>query len=214
MAISSSSRGLRPGVCTSTTRPANPYDGMVIYETDTDKVAVYDVNAWVYKTGTVHAAPVAPGLVFISSTTCVNSLATQINNCFSSTYDNYTIQFTGITGGSSYGSSVQARLGTAGTPDTGSGYKKGDSSGWGSSATQWSIMNVPNTAGLNMSFTMTLYVPNQARPTSGTGEYLYYDSSAYLLGFYKTLNTQYTDFTLITPSFTGGSIKVYGWQKS
>ena len=50
MAISSSSRGLRPGVCTSTTRPANPYDGMVIYETDTDKVAVYDVNAWVYKT--------------------------------------------------------------------------------------------------------------------------------------------------------------------
>lgn len=52
MAISSSSRGLRPGVCTSTTRPSNPYDGMVIYETDTDKVAVYDVNAWVYKTNT------------------------------------------------------------------------------------------------------------------------------------------------------------------
>ena len=65
MAISSSSRGLRPGVCTSTTRPSNPYDGMVIYETDTDKVAVYDVNAWVYKT----AASVAGSIVQVVSAT-------------------------------------------------------------------------------------------------------------------------------------------------
>jgi hypothetical protein len=56
MTISATSKGLKNGVCTSTNRPANPYDGMMIYETDTDKVAVYDVNAWVYKTGT--AAPI------------------------------------------------------------------------------------------------------------------------------------------------------------
>lgn len=28
--------------CTSTTQPANPYDGMPIYETDTDRILVYD----------------------------------------------------------------------------------------------------------------------------------------------------------------------------
>lgn len=42
----------RPGVCTSTTRPASPYDGQLIYETDTDRVASYNGSAWVYLTGT------------------------------------------------------------------------------------------------------------------------------------------------------------------
>ena len=50
MTISATTQGLRPGVCTSTNRPAVPFDGMLIYETDTNRVAVYDTNAWVYKT--------------------------------------------------------------------------------------------------------------------------------------------------------------------
>lgn len=37
---------IRPGVCTSSTRPASPYDGQVIYETDTDQMLVYDSTAW------------------------------------------------------------------------------------------------------------------------------------------------------------------------
>ena len=50
MTISATTRGLRPGVCTSTSRPGSPYDGQLIYETDTNRVAVYDSSAWVYKT--------------------------------------------------------------------------------------------------------------------------------------------------------------------
>ena len=37
---------VKPGVCTSSTRPASPYDGQMIYETDTDKVLVYNGSAW------------------------------------------------------------------------------------------------------------------------------------------------------------------------
>lgn len=37
----------QPGVVTSTTRPATPYEGQVIYETDTNRVLVYDASAWV-----------------------------------------------------------------------------------------------------------------------------------------------------------------------
>lgn len=33
-------------VCTSTTRPSSPYEGQVIYETDTDKVRAYNGSAW------------------------------------------------------------------------------------------------------------------------------------------------------------------------
>lgn len=50
MTISATTQGLRAGVCTSTSRPSVPFDGMLIYETDTNRVAVYDTNTWVYKT--------------------------------------------------------------------------------------------------------------------------------------------------------------------
>ena len=47
MAISNNSTGLRPGVCTSSTRPTAPYEGQHIYETDTDIEYVWSGSAWV-----------------------------------------------------------------------------------------------------------------------------------------------------------------------
>jgi hypothetical protein len=41
-----SSSQIKPGVCTSITRPASPYEGQVVYETDTDKVLVWNGAAW------------------------------------------------------------------------------------------------------------------------------------------------------------------------
>ena len=109
MAISSSSRGLRPGVCTSTTRPANPYDGMVIYETDTDKVAIYDVNAWVYKTGTSH---VNSALVRIDTTTVSAQNTVTLSNVFSSTYHSYMFTISNLSGSDEV---IRATLGTTAT---------------------------------------------------------------------------------------------------
>jgi len=43
-----SSRVLTPGVCTSTTRPASPYEGQAIYETDTDKTLIWNGSTWMY----------------------------------------------------------------------------------------------------------------------------------------------------------------------
>ena len=37
---------VKPGVCTSSTRPASPFDGQVIYETDTNRALVWDGSAW------------------------------------------------------------------------------------------------------------------------------------------------------------------------
>ena len=48
MAINSLSTGFRPGVCTSGTRPTAPYEGQVIYETDTDKTLVWNGSAWLF----------------------------------------------------------------------------------------------------------------------------------------------------------------------
>jgi hypothetical protein len=41
-----SSRLIQPGVCTSTTRPASPFEGQYIYETDTDQTLVWNGSAW------------------------------------------------------------------------------------------------------------------------------------------------------------------------
>ena len=46
MGISNASNGLRSGVCTSSTRPTAPYEGQMIYETDTDRVLVWNGSAW------------------------------------------------------------------------------------------------------------------------------------------------------------------------
>lgn len=37
---------VKPGVCTSATRPAVPYDGQVVYLTDTDQTIVWDGTQW------------------------------------------------------------------------------------------------------------------------------------------------------------------------
>ena len=46
------SAGLKPGVCTFATRPSNPYEGQMIYETDTDMVAIWNGTAWRYISAT------------------------------------------------------------------------------------------------------------------------------------------------------------------
>ncbi len=38
---------VKAGVCTFSTRPSNPYEGQMIYETDTDNVLVWNGTAWI-----------------------------------------------------------------------------------------------------------------------------------------------------------------------
>ena len=61
---------LRPGVCTSTSRPSAPFDGQLIYETDTDRIAVWDNGSWVYKT------PASTLITAIDSATVATSQTT------------------------------------------------------------------------------------------------------------------------------------------
>ena len=47
MSVSNLSSSSRPGVCTSTTRPVNPYSGQTIFETDTSRILAWSGSAWV-----------------------------------------------------------------------------------------------------------------------------------------------------------------------
>ena len=46
MAISNQTTGIRPGVCTSTTRPSNPYVGQLVFETDTFVLKYWNGTTW------------------------------------------------------------------------------------------------------------------------------------------------------------------------
>ena len=59
---------VKPGVCTSSTRPASPFDGMVVYETDTNVVSVYDGAAWVGVGGKVAQVVQATYAIAVSTT--------------------------------------------------------------------------------------------------------------------------------------------------
>jgi hypothetical protein len=87
-----SSRLIQPGVCTSTTRPASPFEGQAIFETNTDRMLIWNGTAWV--------VPNAPaqnptGLELISSSTFSNQSFVETTG-FSSTYEWYQINFSGL----------------------------------------------------------------------------------------------------------------------
>jgi hypothetical protein len=52
---------IKPGVCTSTTRPASPYTGQVIYETDTNLQYSWNGSSWIK--GATLASPTFTGTV-------------------------------------------------------------------------------------------------------------------------------------------------------
>jgi hypothetical protein len=41
---------IKPGVCTSSTRPTAPYVGQLVFETDTNRIAAFTASGWVYQT--------------------------------------------------------------------------------------------------------------------------------------------------------------------
>jgi hypothetical protein len=79
--------GLQPAVCTSTTRPAAPYEGQMIYETDTNRLVLYNGSSWVYIADT----DTPPGLELITTASWATGGTLSINNCFTSTFSSYRI---------------------------------------------------------------------------------------------------------------------------
>jgi len=206
------SSAIKPGVCTSTTRPSVPFEGQLIYETDTDRVAAYNGSAWVY----THSS----GLVLISSTTIGNAVASvTVSNAFSETYDNYKIIISG--GVASTATYLKLTLGATAT----NYYYAGvfTSANWGLSLAGDSAANAAHFVGggattTSLSGSIELFAPNLAKAT--TYNTIYSDmrtaGTQQFYGGYLNNSTQYTAFTLTTAAgtVTGGTIRVYGYANS
>jgi hypothetical protein len=87
---------VKPGVCTSTTRPGSPYVGQIIYETDTTLAKVWTGSAWVeYPPSKANtASPTFTGTVTLPTTVASGVLTATAQPSFLATR-NGNLSYTG-----------------------------------------------------------------------------------------------------------------------
>ncbi len=220
MAISNNARGSQPGVCTSTTRPTAPYEGQMIYETDTDLTYVWGGSAWQQVSG--GTAVGNSGLVYIGSITTTATVI-YLDGVFTSKYDNYlcTFQNTSV----SVTGTCHWRVRASTTPLT-SNYRWGSTayyydSGTGFSYSTTSAAGIPFSVGSGTSYgsgVLTIMNPALASKTTtisdGTSDYSNY--VGFNLRGYVNNTTAYDGIQVYQDA--GGSItgtlRVYGMRQA
>jgi hypothetical protein len=130
---------------TSSTRPASPFDGQIISETDTDTLQIYKGSAWGSPNGFI---PIAPTSVTVGSgtgTASSNGVVTftgattvLLNGIFSSSYTNYRIVFQGY--GVSNANNMRGRISLAGSVVTTGTYTSGFIAVDYSSSASWTFI--------------------------------------------------------------------------
>ena len=232
MAISQASgnAGLNPGIYTSSTRPASPADGLVISETDTDSLKVYNGTSWIGVGGLV---PVIPTSVAVGSGSATASALGQVtftgassvslNGVFSSAYTNYRIMYSRDSGSATAYQMYRIRSG--GTDLSSASYSMASylvrSEGTSNvdtvstSATN-AIIGYAN-SGQGCASQLDIFSPFLARVTINTGLFHFEDSTAVrLVHFGAQVNntSSYDGISIYQNTGTAtGTISVYGYNK-
>jgi hypothetical protein len=205
-------------VVTSTTRPLAPFEGQVIYESDTDRVLVWNASAWVAPNSTT-ANP--PGLELVGISEFTGTSIVELNNVFSSSYDSYKV-VSAWWGSANTNTQFRFHTGTN-TPDTNTlyyrygAYYAGGS--WinfannGENQMFWGNHN--STSGIASVTEITFN--NPFRSDSRTvAQHQHWDASSGLLAHFASQHVNYTSFTgfRVYPSSgtITGSISVYGYR--
>ena len=215
------SAGLKQGVCTSTTRPSNPFEGQMIYETDTDLTLIWGGTAWQQVSG--GTAVGNSGLVYITQANLTGS-SVDIASCFSATYDSYLLQFSNTKTSSALITGWQLLNGA--TPITTATYNTQRAS---LQTAAWSLTNSSaNTYGqaqitgndVAQGASLYVYNPFLTTTTVSQGQGIYSGNAA--MAFLELLVTTQTGTTscdgikLIATggTFTTGKVIVYGLRQS
>jgi hypothetical protein len=220
MSVSNLSTGLRPGVCTSTTRPVVPYEGQMIYETDTDLTFIWGGSAWQQVSG--GTAVGNSGLVFVKQQTVGSGVSSVIvTNAFNATYDNYLIYLNAV-GCSVTNDSFMVQLRTGTTTSTASYYFSliynvytgGINQAAQSNGSSWNNVGRGISANDACSFSFNLNAPFLSVKTTMTGTATGSDLTGANSGYHNVASS-YDQFvvSLNSGTMTGGSITVYGYRK-
>jgi hypothetical protein len=219
MAINSLSTGFRPGVCTSSTRPTAPYEGQVIYETDTDLSYVWGGAAWQQVSG--GTAVGNSGLVYIGAYSA-SATTLFIDGCFTSTYTNYvvTVQTTATGATGSFVFKLRAS-GTAVSTDYYYGGLQYFTNAAATAAQGSNDTSITYSASSGTAYvygTIQLSNPKVAQPTQ-----IFIDSNSYYSNYagasirgHHNLSTAYDglQITMNTGGTITGTLRVYGVRQA
>ena len=212
MGISNVSNGLRSGVCTSSTRPTAPYEGQMIYETDTNRVLVWDNAAWVMIADT----DTPPGLELVKTQTFTTTTTANVESCFSSTYDFYkiTFQFSSASGNLTFNLLDGSTLRNASSYYT-AGFSiagiVGTLNAKIDNATTSSTITTENING-NAQFVMELrYNPSGQTMWTSIGTAVGNAVTEHRSGGYHT-TVSHNGFRLTSTANMSGTIRVYGYR--
>lgn len=161
------------------------------------------------------------GLVYVAQTTFTSSVGVEMQNCFSSTYDNYYVNITYV-GSASTNTQTQYMTGTN-TKDTAATYNRFGFY-WTNAINPFNIANVTSDFVTNHGTTtsdyswaqMNIYRPNVSgvRTNSQVLSYAGDSSLTTFLSFSKATTTAYTGLYLFPSSGNiTGTITVYGYRK-
>jgi len=187
-------------------------EGQICYLESTNVVQLYDGALW----QTVGPAPAAAsGLTFIGSTTASGNSFT-ISNCFSATYDNYLIQLGNMTTAASPGK-FRMRFGSGTAHAFNLNYLTPGGGTWtaDTAASSGNFVNLdagyPTKGG-----PINVNSPFLTSPTTYSALNQTPNEFNLSLGI-ETSSTSFTDVTFSNAnavSFTGGTIRIYGYANS
>ena len=216
MTVSNLSTGLRQGVCLSTSRPTVPYEGQMIYETDTDLTFVYGGSAWQQVAG--GTAVGNSGLVYVKSQTIGSAVSSvTVTGAFSTDYDNYLVQLSG--GAATGDANLRITLGSTATGYYAGGIYVGYTGAtvFGTNTNNGTFIDIGYGSTNALSGRGEIESPFLAKrtvfrttPVSTSTSY-----PMGVFGGYLNDATSYTAFTITASSgtMTGGTITVYGYRK-
>lgn len=193
---------------------ASPQEGMISYLKDTNVTQYYSGSAWVSIGGGAGA------LVYITGASPSASSAANINNCFTSTYQNYVVYYNLI---GSTGTNLSMRLRNGGTDRTTSNYdyfgqsiqSSGTSGAWfNAGGTKWDLNDIGTTRStgvitfFNPQETSITNITSQSVNTAATDRFL-------TLGGNFNSSTSNDGFSIFPDSGTfTGTVRVYGIANS
>lgn len=203
---------IKAGVCTSSSRPASPFEGQLIYETDTDRLAAYNGSAWIGQNGLSTVQP---------ETTITSALTITLDNCFTSSFTNYRIHLN-VTGATSNNAVIQLRSG--GTTATGSNYVRQyiDATNTTVSANRVSGTSIDIGYADNdfrSTFILEVFQPALAQYTNFYAQNIYSSGASttavlwYQSSSIHNLATAYDGFIITCGSAMTGTYSVYGYGK-
>lgn len=211
------SRLAQPGVCTSTTRPASPFEGQVIYETDTNRVLVYDASAWVMIADTDQP----PALQLIKTQTIGSAVSSvTVSDVFSSEYDDYQVNISSTTF-SATDTTAYFKPGNVGTANYYGGGFYQVYGGTSLTALVHSASSAGIPIGTTTSTSKTTLIFDVTGPfisdwTRAMGRIVASNNYMAHYGGLLATTASYTSMTIAPASgtLTGGTIRVYGYRNT